>query len=694
MAEKSPDKTLIFIANLYKRSLRITGGKALRPREVESRTFLTNFETEGGLKELANSNKEALRDIATISVSHPLLKYYIATAKEINAAKSEKIENIKKLLDNISVECPLDLKEEYNNSFEKKLEKIEPFLKDKSPEEYKINIFYNTTDNDERTTFFNNLLKSSINRLQLKEICSILRLKISPFNSEEDNVGIVVSKRVGKPRGEVLYFVKHSEQQLTVINGCCLWYVKEKDNNDSVPQSSSLSIKELIFLYIDFYYLRWRFQDLWEKCLQTATFSSIEEAQEFLSLGINSPVYIVEAPKKSVILGENGVIKYDYITPFGMQTTNTQDESIPCPVKIDSPYTKLGNKIIFTPKEIKPYKISAKSEDVYLYEERSLKKLDSFIEIEVEDNGLTTGIRLELTEDSTTWRKSSDSESKYAAEARCGQKISFKAIATPNVGGKHDDTKDPILCYIENAKNEKVFHTESFQGEYTPKELGTLTIRAKTNVSGHECEKVINVLPDANEIDLDIRTTDKAKIIGEAAHDEKASYFIEGKGKKRVTKIRCFEGTGFHIQYRGIYSANVAQKVWNEECQCEFQNSSGAKWNSPSSFTLCAPGSYTLKTTLRDNPSVSYCVNFEIIVDQSQKAQKWLMATCGIGLLTTLCWYGLNLVTFTLYCLCPLYAIHIGKKKEFYPAIREECLLGLPILSVLFILKALYEELF
>ena len=550
MAEKSPDKTLIFIANLYKRSLRITG-EALRPREVESRTFLTNFESEGGLMELANSNKETLGDVATISVSHPLLKYYIATAREINATKSEKIENIKKLLDNISVECPLDLKEEYNNSFEKKLEKIEPFLKDKSPEEYKINIFYNTTDNDERT-FFNNLLKSSINRLQLKDICSILRLKIFPSNSEGDNVGIVVSERVGKPRGEVLYFVKNSEQQLTVINGCCLWYVKEKDNNDSVPQSSSLSIKELIFLYIDFYYLRWRFQDLWEKCLQTATFSSIEEAQEFLSLGISSPAYIVEAPKKSVILGEEGVIKYDYITPFGMQT-NTQDESIPCPIKIDSPCTMLGNKIIFTPQEIKPYKISAESEDVYLYEERSLKKLDSFIEIEVEDNGLATGIRLELIE-STCLRDAT-------ATAQCGKKISFKIIPVQHDSGNYAPCKDPVECYIlydGNNTEKEVFHLtfsqsqREYHGEYnTPEKPGTLTIRTEAKVSKSKCEKVITILPDANEIHLNIRPhtkSDATKII-EVVHEEKANYSINGDEKKRVKKIHCFEGTKFHIQY-------------------------------------------------------------------------------------------------------------------------------------------------
>ena len=718
-------ETLEIVVDPYQRTLFCNiaqSNEVLRKKNLLN--FFADFWGDGGLGELFASNMSL--HPATISFSHSLLQYYVYAARNIFSVNSseQRINRVRYLLEGVNNYVVHNSKAE--DQFTQKLKSIQKFLATTAiAPTIEIKIYCDISEN-----FLDELLSSSINisdtasaeTLILRDICSVLKINIEHNEIAQADI-IVLKESSVREKAEAIYKAKNELKKEMLV------FIKADEDKDKIEIEEDYPIfwyvqenhlKKFICDYIDLYYLRYQFLTQWKHLLEEPIFDSIEEAKEFLSLGIAS-AYIVEVPKKNIILGENGVIKYDYITPFGTQTTNSQDESIPCPIETDScTMSRRGNTINFTPQEIKPYTINVTSkEDVYLYKESKLEKRKS-LEITVEDNGKAARINLELIENEHlreatgihTYSSFTDlnvtdnnccPEKRY--EARCAQKISFKVNVTSNANGTYDCEKDPIQCeinyidyidYIDKTRNNEVSFSES-RGEYTctPTEAGTLKIRAKTESISKFEEVIIYVLPDANEIDLDISTTDKAKIIGEAAHEEKANYSINGDEKKRVKKVHCFEGTKFHIQqYCGVYRANTAQKVWNEECECVFLNSSGAKWDSPSSFTLYAPGSYTLKTTLRDNSSVSYCVEFVVFPDQSQKAQKWLMATCGIGLLTTLCWYGLNLVTFTLYCLCPLYAIHIGKKKEFYPAIRKECLLGLPILSVLFILKALYEELF
>ena len=700
-------------------------------REKNLLDFFTDFWMEG-LGELFMGNPN-LRCCETISVSHPLLQYYVDAARNISFLDKDnkKKKKVKDLLQKVKNYDAYNLTAEAEcEQFIQKVKSIQKFSENAGGDNEKIKIYWGIENN------FGDLLSSSINisgsatdSLTLGKISSVLKIEISKCEQfAEADIIVLTKSPYGKPADEIRNANNNSKKIVFIAN-------REEDKteaDDGYPtfwNAKEDHLKKLICYYIDLYYLRWRFLDLWKKCLQTATFRSIEEAQEFLSLGISSSAYIVEAPK-SVSLGKTCVIKCDYITPFGTQTTNPQDESV---FEIDSSFmskTEFENEITVKSHEIKSHRIPiVTSKAVYSYENSRLKKLESpFLEIEVKDNGLAAGIKLEFTKSPSLLRPAEgthayssfdddknsasirvinyDCSSEKAYEVRCGKKISFKIILEPHNGGKHvwAEGLEYDICN-DNNKNDinkkevypTSYQSNSYQVEYTPPENpGKLTIIAKTKESNRECQEVIYVLPDADEIDLDISgstESDKIKII-EKVYEDKANYSIKGEEKKRVKKIRCFEGTKFHIQYCGVYRANTAQKVWNKECKCVFQNSSGEKWDSPSSFTLYAPGSYTLKTTLHDNSSVSYCFDIDVIVDQSQKAQKWLMATCGIGLLTTLCWYGLNLVTFALYCLCPLCAIAIWKKKKFYPALRKEWLLGLPILSVLFILKALYEELF
>ncbi len=710
--------------------------KPLRKKNLLN--FLADFWKEGlGGLFMGNQN---LRCCETISVSHPLLQYYVDAARNISFFQSnddddKEKDRVKTLLNDIK-KCEVYTEEigiKYEQ-FTKKLKSMQELLAKittASISPIEIKIYCDISNN-----FLDELLSSSINisgsasaeTLILSDICSTLKINIK--HDEIATADIIVLKGFpdekyaddidttkNKQKKQILFIktvTNNDEEKFVTVNKYpTFWYVQEDH------------LKKLICYYIDLYYLRWRFLDLWEDCLKNATFSSIDDAQEFLSLGISSSAYIVEAPEKTVILGKTGEIKYVYITPFGTQTTNLQDESIPCPIKIDLSYTesngtqttnpqkifcpikkdlsytelKEEKKITLTPQEIKPYEISRATsapEDVYLYEEGRLKTLVLF-KIKVEDNGLAAGIRLELTENKYlqeatggTYTSSSSgnvcvkdcnlsSEKMY--EARCGEKISFKIIPVWHENGEYNRLEDPVKYYIYNNKNEKVFQKESIQGEYTPEEPGTLTIIAETETSKCECKKIINVLPDADEIE---------KTITNLVSGEKVD--------TQSQPISCFTGTQFGIECHGIYSKDSRQKVWNNEYKCTLLRNGEKVWkniSNLSSFKLETHGSYKLEIKLCDNDNVSDYINFEVRADQSLTAQKWLMATCGIGLLTTLCWYGLNLVTFALYCLCPLYAIHIGgKKKELYPTIREECLLGLPILSVLFILKALYEELF
>lgn len=634
---------------------------------------------------------------ATLRVSHSLIQRYWSVSKD--TFNEDKKELIGRFDNNFKMEdCDQIIEDEYN-LFLSKLQALSNFLKKKDSEAsnfiepLEIKIYCGGSPE----TFLNSLQESKLynNAPILKKICEDLHINISLINSFEELLDIdndsphitILTEKEKKLKAirdkytNKLIFVKSINIDVLEVDEYypAFWFVKD----DSM-------LVELIHLYLDFYFFRYRFQYIWEKIIEHLYLESITVATKLISIGIRYPVYIFDATSNAVVVHNRYHTACKKILPWG---SGAEKNSVP-PVCKNADYDNDSEEVSFISSQIGPHSITLtvgnKENYIYQYDGTKLKKyVDTLIfTVTVESDGYASGIKIipistqgfELR--SNRWT------------AVVGTKISFKIQLSVPLNGKYNAEIDPISCFVDRTP------IDIDNCSFMAKNIGCVEILARTKKSACEDCCLVTVLPHADAIRFDIGQT------GVDAKDCFAEYESEQTGLKlyhpenskagndrRVKGIKCFEGSEFLIDCAAVLHTAMEADVWEKSCRLQLDNPGIGEIHNNHLY-LKTPGKSKLLVLANDEVAGSYVVDFSVLADKSKMAQKLLISTCGIGLLTTLCWYGLNFFTFILYLLCPISVIYVKSHKENHIRTKAQkiCLFVTAILSILFFLKAFFEE--
>ncbi len=658
--------------------------------------FLGNFWGVGiGLGSFCKDLNEV--HSASLNISHSLLQHYWSVSKDtFNEDKKDLID----LFDNdFKIEdCTQIIENEYR-LFLSKLQRLSGFLKKNDSETsnfiepLEIKIYCG----DSPETFLSSLQDSKLyhDTPALKDVCEKLFINVSLINNFDElldidnyfpHIVILTEKEkqvkaIKDKYANKLIFVKSTDLDVLEVDEYypAFWFVKEEN-----------TLVELIHLYFDFYFLRYRFQQIWEKAVEHVYLESLEAATELISIGIRHPVYIFDARNNAVVVHHRYNTTCKKISPLRSDT----DETCIQPVCQNADYDKDSGEISFTSHQIgsRSITLAAGNKDncIYQYDGAKLKKhVESIVfSVAVESNGYASGIKIVPISS----RGFEQRNNKWTAVV--GAEISFKIQISVPLNGKYDTNIDPASCLIDGTPVDIENH--SFKANKT----GCIEIFARTEKSAQEDRCLITVLPHANAIRFDIGQT------GVDAKDCVVEYENEQTGLKvhhaanskegnacRVKEIKCFEGSKFIIDSVAVLYTAMDAEVWKKSCRLQLDNSSIGEIQNNHLF-LKTSGNAKLLVMADDEVAGSYTVDFSVLADKSQMAQKLLIITCGLGLLTTLCWYGLNFFTLIIYMLCPISVIYVKGHKENHIRTKAQkiCFYVSAILSILFFIKAFFEE--
>lgn len=633
---------------------------------------------------------------ASLNISHSLLQHYWSVSKD--TFNEDKKESIDLFDNNFKIEdCTQIIEDEYR-LFLAKLQRLLVFLKKNNREtlnfieQLEIKIYCG----DSPETFLSSLQDSKLyhDTPTLKEVYENLSIHISLINNFDElfNIGndnhIVIlaekekqEKAIKNKYANKLIFVKSADLDVLEVDEHCpaFWFVKEEK-----------TLIELIHLYLDFYFLRNRFQEIWEETVKHICLESLEAATELISIGICYPVYIFDAQNNAVVVHHRYNTTCKKISPLRSNT----DEKCIQPVCQNADYDKDSGEISFTSHQIgsRNITLTAGNEDncIYQYDGTTLKKhVDTIVfSVAVESDGYASGIKIIPIPS----RGFEQRNNKWTAVV--GAEIPFKIQISVPANGKYDINIDPASCLVDGTPVDIENHY------LKANKTGYIEILARTEKSALKDRCLITVLPHANAIRFDIGQTGvDAKDCVVEYENEQTGLKIHHEGickegnARRVKEIKCLEGSEFIIDSAAVLHTAMDADVWKKSCRLQFDNSSVGEIQNNHLF-LKTSGNAKLLVLADDEVAGSYTVDFSVLADKSQMAQKLLIITCGLGLLTTLCWYGLNFFTLIIYMLCPISVIYVKGHKENHIRTKAQkiCFYATAILSILFFIKAFFEE--
>ncbi len=486
-----------------------------------------------------------------------------------------------------------------------------------------------------------------------------------------------------------LVFVESESKDLLEVFNCTFWTVK-----------GTAALTERIVQYLDFFYFRHRFHEIWEAALKTLAQKELSDVETFLSLGLKTPAYLLDAraPKTTVNCLFRTTCKL--VEPFDGEEGNASSIG---ELRVDSAvYDSACGEIRYEPTRIVDHKISitgTAENELYVYSGWSLegKGANPYdLTVEVHDDGCATKVEIAPC-------------ASHFVEEREGSW--FAAVGTPIVfeittwclqNGQYDPKRDPMVCSVRFNGNEVGFEAGSKTGtiQFCPPERGEVKVEVQTTRSGKRAACAVIVLPraDAIRVDVGVLPTARGGVCTVEHEDKETGLVLRDMGRRRVTRIYCFEKSGFRIVSRAVWNAVRDAPIWEGRGVCRLgvksQRNDVLHVKDDCVFAA-SPGEETLRIACDavDNPS-EWEIVFTVLGDKSPFACCLMTITCACSVITTLVWYGLNWWAALLYSGGPIGAAWIYYHAESHLRTQRQKI-GLFVtlgVSVFCLLKAIWEE--
>ena len=490
--------------------------------------------------------------------------------------------------------------------------------------------------------------------------------------------------------------------------------VAPRDNNPCVPTywlpETEDELVELIWQYMDFYYFRWRFSVLWDYYLPKVRFNDYDSAAKFIQLGILTPVAVINEKEcqSSIVVNNRIETVWHRVIPAVVI------DNIDCPLSVDAScsghsvkhneHDKGGTFVVqsglddIRRKLEVQVKITSEEPEQKLFVLRSDGSLQRCAGYEyavlVVDNGYASGIAVKY---------------KGRVENRNGrlcfpdkEQISVSYEVKAHRNGDWLQDKDPVIFTVNDAVREKPFLLPAGKDVFTVK-AETAQSKQSDTVTLHRLKRADSIFQNCGQVtrgDYPCNVGYEKNDSGLCAKNKM------DKNKGRVSSIRCAENAQFVFDAKGVVQKDLSAEVWNGKCVFQLYNSNGGRcagdcWDlvvQKSGNVLIQfkrPGNYTLCTSSEDNSDVNYKVDVTVFADHSKKAFIALSVLFALSLISTLAWFGLNVLLFFLYLLCPVVLYFISAHKE--GCIRNKiqyCLFYLIAAGYFAIIcKVLWEEL-
>jgi len=754
--------------------------KSYDPRELGAGDILGNFWAVGKPILNYNSSEEVSLDYGHPFVNgHPLVRKYWDAPKEAQGSDYDK-NSLATVSGKVKL-CDTDAEtgDAFSTHIDALTELIGEQLKDAPPEFFEIRLY---CIDPELGPF---IMESIKNDPKKQERLSKLRIRLVLEKTPEFLDGIsqtypapavltVGSGDTDDGSGTNKFFERHLCFRLKQDDDSDKIYVTEGDEKAGNSPSfwclkDDGELAELVWLYIDFYYLRWRYMMLWEHCLHSGLrFDSLPEAEKFIRIGISATAAAIDEREcdASVMVKEKLRFIWHKVAP-GLEAVD--DDGIAPEVscdgrpKIEVPTNEIAKNTeerIMDDASREQLREKQEIQDDFLARHKSEEHATEPEEDDYQDGGspedekhcveFQTGVEdlgkklpvtLSIPGDTdkdapprifVLHRDGTLSiENRYetsvsvdddggAAEveivckgrheirggkwvAPVAEEISFEYLVRAPRNGHWQPEKDPVTFTLNGEAADSPC--------LVPGDAGTYCAEAETK-SGKTASFTLRRLPHVDAIFLNMGQLSS----GGAActiRREKNSTGLCAKGAsdkqgRRVQAIRCAQGDEFVMEAYGVLNGDRAAEVWDKKCEVSLCDADGNPIDDENVCTISPDddgktltlqikraGNFKLRISSRDVQSVVYEVDFSVFADHSTLAMAVLGGTFLLSMITTLCWYGLSILTFVIYLLCPatLYFIATHREGCMRKTWQKVLFYLIATVTVLIISKALWEEL-
>lgn len=699
--------------------------KSYDPRNAGDGDILGNFWAVGRPILNYNSADKVYVDYGHPFINnHPIIKKYWATAKEAQGSEEDNEVLItadrKARLHKAADAEPIENKfSEHISALDKMITK---YQKDAPPDFFKIHIYCL----DSKLGDF--LLETIKEDSQKQDLLLKLRIKLV-LEKSPDFLNRIVQ---ADPRPAVLavgsndisdgsennkFFERHLVFRLKQDGSNKIYVTEERDEKEGNSPSfwflkDKNELSELIWLYIDFYYLRWRYMVLWEYCLSNNLhFDCLADAENFIRIGITASIVLIDEKEcdSSVMVKENlRVVWHNIIADLESVRNDEISLKISCdghhpletpfknggtaefPISVDD----LGKRLTVE------FNICNDSEEntipriFVLHRDGILSRYNNWqTNVSVEDDGGAADVEIICK------GRHERRNGKWVVPS--AENVHLEYTVTSPRNGRWQADKDPVTFKINGLTQKSPY--------LLPDNVGVFQAEATTK-SGKSASLILYRLPRTDAIFLDIGHLSSGDTICTVQREKKTSGLCSkgdsNKKGRRLKSIRCAQEEEFIIETYGVLNKDHSAEVWASGCDLRFYDTASNQTTNENAACLSSvngninlhvknAGNFTLRITSRDIPSVFYDVEFSVFANRSKFALIALGCSFMLSLTTTLCWFGLNLFTFLVYLLCPATLYYIAThqegclRKNWHKIIFYLAMAG----TALIISKALWEEL-